>query len=284
MQTYPIKEFKQCPFCGRIWMSIVSNSDGKYSVRCLCGARGPSEISREKAIRGWNTRDRHLLWNPFRLSIKFPNDSLGVDFKGRLDSIDLATVLQTLASKEKTGILQLTKGHGKSAICLKDGNIIAASDSSGLRLGQLLFNNGLISHEKLREALNISKKTDKLLGEVLLNLRYIDAQTLKEVIQQQVQEAVLELFFWKEGNFEYRDCVIEFDKQGANKLNTMEVIMEAARRLDEWDELKLRVEKAASMQPPEAGPVRIRPPFGKVETAADEPTGETERKEMKKSE
>ncbi len=237
-EAHPIKEFRQCPFCGRIWMSLVSFPGNRFAVRCLCGANGPREESREKAIRSWNTRDRHLLWNPFRLSIRFPNDSLTVDFRGNLDSIDLATVLQMLASKEKTGILHLSKAHLKSAICLKNGNIIAASDSSGLRLGQILVSKGLITNEKLRAALHIGKKTEKMLGEILLSMNLLDENVLRDVICHQVQEAVLELFFWRDGAFEYRDCIIDFDEQNIREISTMEIIMESARRLDEWDEIK----------------------------------------------
>lgn len=236
--TYTIKEFKYCPFCGRIWMSVGVFSDNTFSVRCLCGATGPREKSREAAIKSWNTRDQHLLWNPFRLSIRFPKDLLSVDFRGSLESLDLATILQILSSKDKTGILQLANVHSKSAICLKNGNIIAASDSNGLRLGQILYKNGMISGPKLKEALRMAKRSDKMLGEVLLFMKYISEETLREVIHQQVQEAVLELFFWKEGSFEYRDCMVDFDSRSVKEINTMEIIMEAVRRMDEWDEIR----------------------------------------------
>nr|WP_269433927.1 DUF4388 domain-containing protein [Desulfonema ishimotonii] len=250
--SYSIKEFKQCPFCGRIWMSVVTYSEESFSVHCLCGANGPKEDTREKAIRAWNLRDQHLFWNPFRLSIRFHDNTLSVDFRGNLDSLDLATILQMLASKDKTGILQLSKGHIKSAICLRGGNIIAASDSNGLRLGQILYNNGMISREKLNEALKFSKKKDKMLGDVLLSLEYIDENTLREVIRQQIQEAVLELFFWKEGSFEYRDCIIDLDERRMKEISTMEIIMESARRMDEWEELKERKKEAPA-------PARISP-------------------------
>ncbi|MEZ4528187.1 MAG: DUF4388 domain-containing protein [Desulfobacterales bacterium] len=237
-ESYPIKEFRQCPFCGRIWMTLDSFPGNRFAVRCLCGANGPREESREKAIRAWNIRDRHLLWNPFRLSIRFPNDALSVDFRGNLDSIDLATVLQMLTSKEKTGILHLARAHMKSAICLKNGNIIAASDSNGLRLGQILMNKGLVSSKNLREALRLARKSEKMLGETLLSMNLIDSTVLREVICHQVQEAVLELFFWRDGSFEYRDCIIDFDQQNIREINTIEIIMESARRLDEWNELR----------------------------------------------
>ncbi len=237
-ESYPIKEFRQCPFCGRIWMSLVSFPGNRFAVRCLCGANGPREETREKAIRSWNIRDRHLLWNPFRLSIRFPNDALTVDFRGNLDSVDLATVLQMLASKEKTGILCLSRAHLKSVICLKNGNIIAASDSNGLRLGQILLNKGLITNKNLRDALSTARKSEKLLGEILLSMNLIDDGVLRDVICQQVQETVLELFFWRDGSFEYRDCIIDFDQQNIREIHTMEIIMESARKLDEWDEIR----------------------------------------------
>lgn len=258
MQTasYAIKEFKQCPFCGRIWMSLGSYTGNRYAVHCLCGATGPKEENREKAVKAWNLRDQHLFWNPFRLSIRFSDNTNTVDFKGRLESFDLATILQMLTSKDKTGILQLSKGHLRSAICLKNGNIIAASDSNGLRLGQILRNSGMISHDRLKETLKTAKKTEKMFGEVLLSKKYIDEKTLKDVIQQQVQEAVLELFFWKEGHFEYRDCIVEFDNHGINEINTLEIIMESARRMDEWNEVKQRKEPPK----PESVPFRLKAP------------------------
>lgn len=256
--SYSIKEFKQCPFCGRIWMSVGSYPDGRFSVRCLCGASGPKEPTREKAIKAWNIRDQHLFWNPFRLSIRFLNSSRSVDFRGNLESIDLATVLQMLSSKEKTGLLQLSRGHYKSTICLNNGNIIAASDSNGLRIGQILHNNGMISGKRLKQALSTAKKQDKMLGEVLLSLNFIDEEVLRSVIQQQVQEAVLELFFWKEGSFEYRDCVLDFDERSMKEINTMEIIMESARRMDEWDEVKQRKNAAATVAAPT--PFKLKAP------------------------
>ena len=235
--TYMIKEFKPCPFCGRIWMIVDTHSDGSCAVRCPCSAVGPVKESKQEAIKAWNARDQ-LLWNPFRFSIRFSKDMLSVDLKGKLDSLDFATVLQILASGDKTGILQAIRGHTKSAICLKGGNIVAASDSNGLRLGQILYRNRMISHKNLRNALKIAKTSNKMIGEVLLNMDYISPQMLGDVIRQQVQETVSELFVWKEGYFEYRDCLVDFDERNTREINTMEIILESARKIDERDEQK----------------------------------------------
>ena len=238
-----IKEFKHCPFCGRIWMSLDQCAPDRFSVRCRCGATGPDKETGKKAIKAWNSRDRQILWNPFRLSIRFPKYSGDVDLKGSLSAIDFATVLQMLASRDKTGILQTIRGHLKSVICLKNGNIIAASDSVGLRIGQILHKNGMISDHNLKRALKTAKESGRMLGEVLLSLNIISPKTLEEVIRQQVLEAVLEMFRWQDGMFEYRDCVIDFVEQGIVELNAMEIIIESARRLERWNELKRKQEK-----------------------------------------
>jgi len=219
---YMIKEFKACPFCGRIWMIVDTYPDGSHAVRCPCGAVGPIKENKQDAAKAWNTRDQ-MFWNPFRFSIRFSKEMLSVDLKGKLDSLDFATILQMLASGDKTGILQVVRGHTKSAICLKGGNIVAASDSNGLRLGQILYNNRMISHENLRNALRIAKTSNKMIGEVLLLMKYITPETLRQVIRQQVRETVSELFFWKEGYFEYRDCLVEFDERNSREINTMEI-------------------------------------------------------------
>ena len=57
------------------------------------------------------------------------------------------------------------------------------------------------------------------LGEAaFLFMGYVTPETLAEVICQQVQEAVSELFFWKEGYFEHRDCLVAFDERTARKM------------------------------------------------------------------
>lgn len=241
--TQIISEIKSCPFCGRIWLHVDPSSDDNFFVRCRCGATGPVQESKSEAIKAWNTRDQHLLWNPFRLLIRFPKNISAVDFKGNIESLDLATILQTLYTARKTGILQVVREYAKSVICLKDGNIVAASDSKGLRLGQILYKHGMVSAKRLKESLNTARKSGRMLGEVLLSMGYIGMDALKEVVRQQVQEAVLDLFFWKDGFFEYRDCIVEFDEEGVQEINTMEIIMESARRIDEWNEIKKRKEK-----------------------------------------
>ncbi|MDM8522911.1 Lar family restriction alleviation protein [Desulfococcaceae bacterium HSG8] len=231
-------EFKPCPFCGREGIIVDSCTDGAFAARCQCGAMGPGKKSKAEAITIWNTREQDMLWNPFHLSARSPDDEFNADFKGNLGTLDFATVLQMLASEDKSGILHVARPHTKSVICLKNGDIIAASDSGGLRLGQLLYHNRMISRKRLYDALRIAQKNNKMIGEVLLTMGYVTRDALKKVIHQQVQKVVLEIFFWREGYFEYKDCMIKFDEHITQSINTMEIIMESVRRIDEWNERK----------------------------------------------
>jgi len=236
-----MSELHPCPFCGshefqgdKRRLSLVSDNSS-FVIYCLCGASGPVKDTKEEAVAGWNARpgeEHYRLWNPFRL----PRNCFSIDLRGNLKSMGIATLLQILALENKSGILQFNRGAFRSAVCFRNGQIIAASGNEWKRLGEMILSGGLISPEKLEQALEDSKKAGKRLGEVLLALGYISHMTLKEFIRRQIREAVLDLFLWQEGHFEYQDCPVEFDQRGIGEINIMELILEGARRIDEYEE------------------------------------------------
>ena len=95
-----------------------------------------------------------------------------------------------LSSEKKTGVLQLSQGQKFSAICLKDGQIIAASNNDGPQLGKILFDQGLVSLKELQEVLDMAKESGRHLGETLLTMGYIEEDSLKDVIHQQVRDII----------------------------------------------------------------------------------------------
>lgn len=233
------KELKPCPFCetkengdGKIRMSIAESSEGYFSVVCWCGGSGPIMESKRTALEAWNARgpdDRQQVQYPFDSS-KCTNP---VGFWGNLKSVALSTILQILSTDNRTGVLHFEQGQASRAICLKDGKIVAASGREGQRLGQILYDRGLIFREQLEEALEKTKEEKKRLGEVLLDLGYINEDSLKKLIRYQIQEAVLDISLWAEGDFAYRDCQMDFDERGVEDISTMRIVLEAAARKDE---------------------------------------------------
>lgn len=45
-----------CPFCGGNRQVVKSSSRWGWFISCECAAVGPSALTREDAIRMWNTR------------------------------------------------------------------------------------------------------------------------------------------------------------------------------------------------------------------------------------
>jgi Lar family restriction alleviation protein len=240
-------EFYPCPFCGSDeWegdkrrLSLVSDNSS-YVIYCLCGSSGPVKDTKEEAIAAWNHRegwDQHSLWDPFRVS----KNGLSMDFKGNLKSMGIATLLQILSLENKSGILLFNRGPLKNAICFRNGQIVAASGNEWKRLGEMILSAGLIPAEKLEDAIETAKRSGKRLGEVLLDLGYIGHNTLRELVRLQIREAVLDLFLWREGQFEYQDCEVDIDQRGIGETNIMELILEGVKRLDESED---RAEKHA---------------------------------------
>jgi len=162
-----------------------------------------------------------------------------VAFKGSLKSLTLATVLQILSSEGKTGALEISREQAKSSIYLRRGKIVAASTGQkDLRIGQILCDRGLISRETLRQVLIKARNTKRPVGEVVVSLGFVSLMALKEIVRRQCREAVLDVFLWEEGTFEFQEGPVSFDETMTDAIDPMEIILEAARRMDEWAVMK----------------------------------------------
>jgi len=224
-----------CPFCGadvkmgnRKWLAYDKRHD--FSVSCTCGASGQKADSKEKAIVAWNVREyaaRDMIWNPF----DFREDNVGLS--GNLKSVDFSCILQILCSENKTGILKVSHGQKMSAFCLKEGQVIAASSNYRPQLGHILFNKGLITLEKIQKVLQKAKSSGKRMGEMLLDMGYIKQDTLKGIISEQINETVQGVVLWANGDFQFRDCPVEFDERGVENISVMGLMLDAFRNVDE---------------------------------------------------
>lgn len=160
-------------------------------------------------------------------------------FKGSLKSLTLATVLQILSSEGKTGVLEISREQTKSSIYFKRGKIVAASTGQKeLRIGQILCDRGLISRDTLRQVLIKARNTKKPVGEVVVSLGFVSLMALKEIVRRLAREAVLDVFLWEEGTFEFQEGPVSFDETMTDEIEPMEIILEAARRMDEWAVMK----------------------------------------------
>ena len=168
---------------------------------------------------------------------------------GRLEDIELPELIQFLANNRKTGRLTLSRRDGHGVVLMRAGRILyAASNSVRETLGNLLVCRGLISEATLMEALEHQHwgHEAKRLGEILLEMGKLDEDALEDVMKDQTRAVIQELFEWTAGFFKFESFDIpdrgdvEVDARDfllMKGVNTDEVLLEAARRLDESREV-----------------------------------------------
>jgi len=153
---------------------------------------------------------------------------------GDLKTFQLANVLQLLCIEKKTGLLKVTSNNSLINVYLEDGTITHAMESQKeSRMGYLLKSQGIISAEELDECLELSKKKKKPIGKILVEQKHISEEKLREMSKCHIEEILYNMFLWKTGDFNYKDCAPEFPDKIDFELNTMELVLEAARRVDE---------------------------------------------------
>ncbi len=165
-----------------------------------------------------------------------------MSLKGNLESFDLTEIFQLISSGKKTGVLRVSSGNNEVRVYLMEGTIIFATGSDlNNRLGYLLRNNNIITQDQLDESLKLAEEREQALGNVLVEQKYVNMRTLKEIIGKQAENVVYDLFFWDEGEFEYKDIQPDLKKMVIIKMNAIQIVMEATRRIDEMSILKKRI-------------------------------------------
>ncbi|MFW5857670.1 MAG: DUF4388 domain-containing protein [Planctomycetota bacterium] len=169
-------------------------------------------------------------------------------FSGDLDSVSLADVFQTLTQNQQTGTLRVADEETEKYIFFSQGAI--RSVSSGRRrnapLGELLLARNKITSEQLRAALDEQegRQDDALLGETLVRQGACRQEDIDTVLRFQMEEEIYGLFTWKGAHFEFSEGGMETSIFGRRhrvseiRINTAGLVMEAARRIDEWDRIR----------------------------------------------
>jgi hypothetical protein len=165
-----------------------------------------------------------------------------MSLKGSLETFQLASLLQLLSNDQKTGVLRVTDSQNEAKIFIKGGIIVYASSSQEeLRIGHFLIKNGAISKEDLHRCLQLAKDSKKKVGAILVREGHISVEILGKTLHHQVQEILYSLFGWKTGQFEFKDVPLNVEGKLVTKMNTMEIVLEASRRIDEWSVIREQI-------------------------------------------
>ncbi|HVR09432.1 MAG TPA: DUF4388 domain-containing protein [Thermoanaerobaculia bacterium] len=163
---------------------------------------------------------------------------------GSLKDVSVADVMQFIHLGRRTGTLLLTRGAQRAMIGFHGGRLVSAQAPRTPKLGDLLISSGLLDRANLELAVQTQalERERRSLGQVLVGSGAIDAEGLRQVIAQQIEQAVSEVMVWDAGTFEFAiddlrpiDDIALYpsDVLPDADLNTQMVLLEAARIFDE---------------------------------------------------
>lgn len=175
-------------------------------------------------------------------------------FQGDLSNINLAGVFQNLMHNAQSGTLTLTPRPGSSLssdedepaerfLYFRDGRVrmYSAGRGSVTPLGSQLVAQGKLREKDLASAEKKRGKSRSLTS--ALHKMGVEKADITAAVRRYILEEVYDLFTWKSGDFRFDEgepLKGVFDEEVAAADLTIpvnEVILEAARRMDEWDRI-----------------------------------------------
>src|SRR5689334_20493439 len=114
---------------------------------------------------------------------------------GSLKDVSVADVMQFIHLGRRTGTLLLARAHEKAMIGFHGGRLVSAQAPRTPKLGDLLITSGMIDRGILEGAIRSQNQgaEHRSLGQILISSGSIDAEGLRQVIAQQIEQAVSEV-------------------------------------------------------------------------------------------
>jgi len=141
-----------------------------------------------------------------------------------------------------------------------DGAVIFATIQSNPHLlGSMLVRSGKITQADLDRARDMQTRGDKRrLGQVLVAIGALTPRDVERQVRFQVEEVVFEMMSWHEGFFSFtEEPVTDVPTEAKVRIPTEVLLMEGARRIDEWSRIEKRVPHLGTVAtlapPPEPG-------------------------------
>jgi len=164
--------------------------------------------------------------------------------EGSLSDVSLADICQLLSLGRKSGCLTVTDRSNFGYVYFKNGQVIYASILNRPdRLGEILVKNAVIQPDDLTKAMEEQgKESQKRLGGILVELGVLGAEDLEKWVGIQVEEAVYHLFSWDKGTFHFKPGDLpDRDQVLLVTLSTDGLLLEGARRVDEWSVIEKEI-------------------------------------------
>jgi len=158
--------------------------------------------------------------------------------EGDLSSLNITSVLQLISRERLTGVLKIKKNTEVADVGFIDGDITGAFFELGERVERLetyLVKSGMIGKNLFEMIEDIHRETKRPTMNIIIEDKYLTIEEIERTIKFKIQEVLDELFTWNEGDFKFEEGALIYPKSIIKiRMHTEGVILESARRLDEW--------------------------------------------------
>jgi hypothetical protein len=167
--------------------------------------------------------------------------------EGPLRELGIHDVFQLLDLSRKTGSLRVTSSlrDNEGIVFFNNGKVAFASIRSNPHpLGEILIRAGKITDADLERAraLQATRGDGVRLGHVLVETGAITARELERHVRAQIEAVVFELMSWTEGFFSFEEGAVEdVPGEATAAVSTESLLMEGARRIDEWSRIEGKI-------------------------------------------
>jgi tetratricopeptide (TPR) repeat protein len=168
-----------------------------------------------------------------------------VALEGPLKEFHIQDVFQLLDLGRKSGVLRVTSELRQTSgtVSFDRGGVVAASLANSQPLGSRLIRLGKITEQDLDRARALQESGDpRRLGDILVANGVIARRELDRQLKGQIEDTIFQLLGWSEGYFRFEDgAACEAMVESPVRIPTEALLMEAARRHDEWSRIEAKV-------------------------------------------
>lgn len=168
--------------------------------------------------------------------------------RGDLASVDLAQVFQMLSLNKKAGLLSIQTHKRRHVLYFDERGVTVYHNVHRLldRVVAAFLRSGRLTEQTADEVRDHSARVAQPLADALLAGGYVEPAELEEQCRNELEEEIYDLFFVREAKFEFHEKATALDGvEGVIDdrffFNCDSLVMEAARRIDEWAYISERV-------------------------------------------
>ncbi len=155
--------------------------------------------------------------------------------RGTIETFGVPDLVSMISSLQKTGTLTLQGDGAMIVFEFEQGRVVHAITNKrdpAMRLGTILVAQNHLSEKQLQDSLAAATAGKQLLGDALVRSATVSAEDLRTALDEQVHRIFEMAFSLRQGRFVFQEGSLSTLQQRTS-LNTMQLLLEAARLRDE---------------------------------------------------